>query len=598
MKFFGWKSAGRDDVRPALSRYDMRFGGGAGPGTWPSSYEAQFREGYAVFENFELGDYGNRIPSLTFEVIADDAPVSLGAIAAELGEGLIDGRAITMPVPGFSAYGDSVRGVLETLAVAGGAWFAPVGAGIALRGGAEVARLIEDAGFAASERASRRTRMIAAIEIVPQTITIGHYDPARDYQTGLQRARRPGAGVRSERIEMPAALAAATAKSIAEAALARAEAAREHRQVSLGWDAIDVLPGDRIALAGEGGRWRVAGWSLEAMVVTLDLVRLPELIAEEATVASSGRVLANPDLRQGPTTLHVFELPPIDDNVLAVPRIMVAALGTETGWRRAALLYSIDDGASWTGAGPAAAPAVIGSVHMATPAGSTSLRDLDSEIEVTLIHDGIALAGANDSLLDAGANLALIGDELIQFGNAVQIAPARWRLSRLLRGRRGTDAARTRHLPDERFVLIEPDTLAPIDLPLAAIGARLRVLASGIGDVSGPAEADCRVTGISVLPASPVHLRIETSVDASPVLKWARRSRAGWRWFDGADARLVEEREAYRVTIVVAGGNSASHETSASEYALTPSESADWTMIEVRQLGSNGQSPRAVIGEA
>lgn len=45
MKIFGWKSAGREELRPALSRYAL----GPGPllGEWPASYEAQLREGYA-----------------------------------------------------------------------------------------------------------------------------------------------------------------------------------------------------------------------------------------------------------------------------------------------------------------------------------------------------------------------------------------------------------------------------------------------------------------------------------------------------------------------------------------------------------------------
>jgi len=45
MKIFGWKSAGRAEVRPVLSRYAL----GPGPllGEWPASYEAQLREGYA-----------------------------------------------------------------------------------------------------------------------------------------------------------------------------------------------------------------------------------------------------------------------------------------------------------------------------------------------------------------------------------------------------------------------------------------------------------------------------------------------------------------------------------------------------------------------
>ena len=45
MKIFGWKSAGREDLRPALSRY---VGNSASLlGDWPASYEAQLREGYA-----------------------------------------------------------------------------------------------------------------------------------------------------------------------------------------------------------------------------------------------------------------------------------------------------------------------------------------------------------------------------------------------------------------------------------------------------------------------------------------------------------------------------------------------------------------------
>src|SRR3546814_11466051 len=83
---------------------------------------------YAVFEQFELAEYGNRIPSLTFEIVADDAPVSAGAIAAELSDGIVDGAGATQMLGGFSAYGDSVRGVLETLAGASGGWFAPAGA--------------------------------------------------------------------------------------------------------------------------------------------------------------------------------------------------------------------------------------------------------------------------------------------------------------------------------------------------------------------------------------------------------------------------------------------------------------------------------------
>jgi hypothetical protein len=44
---------------------------------------------YAVFQDFQLADYGNRIPSLTFEIEADAQAVTVGRIAEELSSGAI-----------------------------------------------------------------------------------------------------------------------------------------------------------------------------------------------------------------------------------------------------------------------------------------------------------------------------------------------------------------------------------------------------------------------------------------------------------------------------------------------------------------------------
>ncbi|HEY0114956.1 MAG TPA: hypothetical protein VGB54_04480, partial [Allosphingosinicella sp.] len=44
---------------------------------------------YALFEDMELADFGNRIPSLTFELVAEAQPVEVGALATELGGGAL-----------------------------------------------------------------------------------------------------------------------------------------------------------------------------------------------------------------------------------------------------------------------------------------------------------------------------------------------------------------------------------------------------------------------------------------------------------------------------------------------------------------------------
>lgn len=548
---------------------------------------------YAVFEHFQLADYGNRIPLLTFEVIADAEEPTLGAIAEELGGGLIDGRDVTMGIPGFSAYGDSLRGVLETLATAGGAWFAPVGARLAMRDGGSTDRIIVDDGVGVGDRSGSPMRTAAAIETVPITISVGHYDPARDYQAGLQRARRPGAGLRHDRIDMPAALSAEAAKALAERTLVLAEQGRMRRSVSPLWSAIDVLPGDTVAIAGDPARWRVAGWSLEAMVLQLDLIRIGDRGALPLPAASSGRVLPAPDVAHGATVLHAFELPPLDDAIATSPYLLVAAAGRSPGWRRAALLCSIDDGARWLPAGATASAAVIGSLETSLDHGSVSLRDEISRIEVVLLHDGMSLVNASDAAMDAGANMALIGDEIVQFGRAEQIGPARWRLSRLLRGRRATETALDRHVIGERFVLLDAGSLARIVLPQNALGLEVRVMASGIGDTAAPVEARVPLAGASVLPPSPVHLRIDPFGGAA-ALRWVRRSRAGWRWADGGDVPLVEEREAYRISLIAPGGSATTIET-ADPYVDPLPPTSTGTVINVVQLGTYGSSSAAAI---
>lgn len=533
---------------------------------------------YAVFEQFQLADYGNRIPSLTFEVIADEAAITAGAIATALSDGAITGDA-ALRLTGFSAYGDSLRGVVEVLAEASGAWVAPAGGRLALRDTPVATRALADAGFAARGQGRRRAHAITAIERIPKSLSVAHYDPARDYQAGRQSAVRPGAGGREETLTLAAALDAGAARAVAEAALARAEAGRERRQVALSLAELGISPGEVVTIAGAPGLWRVSGWSLEAMVLSLDLVRLAA--PGPAPAASSGRVLASPDAVIGTTLLAAAELPPLDDTPPSAPRLIVAAAGTAPGWRRASLLLSTD-GARFDPVGVTAPPAVIGTVLTPPRPAGGALLDTAGVIEVRLAHDAMQLGDADAAALDAGANLALAGDELVQFGRAEPLGGNRWRLTQLLRGRRGTEAAAGVQAIGDRFVLLASDSLASLTVPLASLGGQAVLLGAGQGD-SAPVRLPVALTGASLLPPAPVQLRL----DHDGVLRWTRRSRLGWRWLDGTDAPLGEESEGYRVTLP----SGAIITTAAPSLVLPGDAGRGW--IEVRQQGAAGLSPPA-----
>ncbi len=494
---------------------------------------------YAVFEGMQLADYGNRIPSLTFEVEADAGPVTSGAIAAAVApEADAAGGAL---LGGFAASGTSVRGVLDTLSVLDGGWWQAEGARLVRRRDAGEAMTLADAGVGGA----RRRRTVAALESVPREVAVAHHDPARDYQIGVQRVRRPGAGNRLDRIELPAVLDAAGAKSVAAALIARGETERTRRQVALGIEGLGVPPGAIVRIAAEPGRWRVAGSSIVGLVTTLDLVPLASVPVVSG--ASSGQVLGAPDAVAGRTRLVVAELPGLDDLPLAGPRVSVIATGEGAGWRQAALLYSLDDGASWAAAGGTAAPAVVGRIAAVPVAASACLVDRRSRLIVTLARSDMMLGDADDAFRAGGANLALLGDELIQFARAEPLRGGRWALTELYRGLRGTEAAIGMQRVGDRFALIERDAIAAIDLPVSAIGRQLRVLASGVGDGEAPVEASVRITGASVAPPSPVLAVADRDADGGVTIAWTRRSRAGWSWIDGTDAPIGEEGEAYRV---------------------------------------------------
>ncbi len=333
--------------------------------------------------------------------------------------------------------------------------------------------------------------------------------------------------------------------------------------------------------------------SLERFGVTLDLVAVvpPPLPVH----ASSGRVLRAPDAPAGETILHAFETASLIDDGAGQPRLTIVAAGTAPGWRRAAVQYSLDEGKSWIAAGATAAPGVVGRLSAALAAAPATLADRRNAIDVMLAHDGMTLANADAAALDRGANLALVGDELLQFGMAQPLGGAAWRLTQLWRGRRGSIPAAL--APGTRFVLLDSDSALVLALD-AAIGARVRVLASGVGDAE-PAETECVIGGASALPPAPVRLSGRV-VGGALALSWRRRSRTDWRWRDGVDAALGEEREAYRMTITSGAGTSGAGtqtiETGEARALIPLSADAIAPLsITVRQIGRHGASPAALL---
>ncbi|WP_170841852.1 phage tail baseplate protein [Sphingomonas gellani] len=496
-------------------------------------------------------------------------------------------------MPGLSAASSSMAAVLDTLAMLGGGWWASEGGAVLLRDGVDdEAVIVRDAGVAVEGRGVRTSRSMSPGQTVPRVFAVSHYDPKRDHQMGVQRARRPGAGTREERIELPAAMLPEDAKAHAERMLRRAEAERVRRVVALGLEGLAIGPGRVVGVEGETGRWRVVSASAEGMATRLTLTPIVES-GGSASRADGGQAVIAADVQAGRTLIAAFEMPTLDDVPAVAPRLAVVAAGTEPGWRRAALLLSFDGGGSWRESGATAATGVIGRVAEPSGGGTALMIDEDGSLIVKLANGDMMLVDADDGQLDGGRNLALVGDELVQFARAEPLGSSRWRLSRLLRGKGGTEAAVGTQRAGDRFVLIEEASVRLLDLPLSTMGTSVRVMASGVGDDAGGSIAETVIVGTSVVPPAPVRLTAELDEPGTLSIRWIRRSRAGWRWIDGTDVPLAEEGERYRVSLRWEGGN-AEVETAAPELHVPGSEGPfPGLSVEVRQRGTFGESPPA-----
>ncbi|HEY0327056.1 MAG TPA: phage tail protein, partial [Allosphingosinicella sp.] len=543
---------------------------------------------YAVFEELDLADFGNRIPSLTFELVADDGPVMVGAIAESLSNGAL-AAGETSPIAGFAASGDSVRGAIEDLAESFGLSLADNGAQLLLARPSASVLLIDK-----STEAGRREVVRRAAATLPREVTVTYYDPARDYQTGLQRASAGGgAEARGERRALPAVLDALAAKAVAEQRLERLWAGRVSSVATLGWSSAGIRAGSLVELEGEGGLWRVQRATVGPMTVRLELLREAAGSTAASIGATPGRVFEQPDLPLGPTVILLHELPSID-GLAERPVAVALASGEQPGWRKAALSVSFDSGASWTDLGATAAPAVLGTSMTGLPAAGSALLDLDCEVDVELLNDAMKLLSRDDDALVGGANLALIGDELVQFGRAEKVGERTYRLSRLLRGRRGTEGAAAGHFVGEDFALIDPRSARVIDLPMGlGLGSVVDLLALGVGD-DEPVHAVLTLTGETLRPPAPVHVSAVVA-DGGTQISWVRRSRQGWTWVSGADTPLAEEQERYRLTF----NGLRCVETASPSYFYGAGERAGDgaapVTVEIAQLGTHAASRATTI---
>ena len=249
------------------------------------------------------------------------------------------------------------------------------------------------------------------------------------------------------------------------------------------------------------------------------------------------------------TRLEVLDIPalPVDTQDALVLRF--AACGVSGGWTGSTLVRVMPSGQDETSLTITKA-ATIGSAINALASGSSQVFDEVNTVDVALLGTAM-LANANELSVLGGANVAVLGNEVIQFKNATQLSPGVYRLSGLLRGRLGTEATIAGHVVGERFVLLD-DAVTPLTIPVSNIAQGWTIRAVSVGDslTTGP-QSTFTIAANGLKPLKPVMpLAIRNSISGDVTLSWVRRARIDGGLRDFVDVPLVEQSELYDVVVM------------------------------------------------
>lgn len=148
-----------------------------------------------------------------------------------------------------------------------------------------------------------------------------------------------------------------------------------------------------------------------------------------------------------------------------------------------------------------------------------------SVIKVSLTANSAPLESITQAELLAGGNAALVGDEIIQFREAVQSDHGSWTLSGLLRGRRGTQYAIAGHVANETFVLLTPAHMGSSVRDSRTYAQKEAYIAVNIGTAISDAQpVTVELEPNDLKPYSPEAVGC-TSVAGAATVSFQRRSR-------------------------------------------------------------------------
>jgi hypothetical protein len=395
---------------------------------------------------------------------------------------------------------------------------------------------------------------------LPQEVNVTYINRVANYDPGLQRSTRQTTdAVDKVSLNVPIVMTDQEAKTIADVTLYNGWIQRVSYKFNTPAKYALIEPTDIVTIDVDGvqsqirvkstrseysGMMEIEGVAED--VASYDFYTSP---GEHTTIEQPGQIVPG-------TRLELIDIPALPNDTAAVGILRVAVAPEGEGWR-GTLVYRSDDGGETGGntynvlVGTSISETIGGAVTaLALPSGMVNVFDIGNTVDIVLING--ELSSVTELAVFNGANVAVLGNEIIQFQNATLLSEGKYRLSKILRGRLGTEHEAGTHVAGEIFVLLS-STINRVAMQSSLIGLSRFYKPVSVGGTPGTTtEESFTYTGKTLRPYSPVNIKGTRNLPVTNdwTITWVRRTRVGGSWQDGVDVPLNEESEKYHIQIM------------------------------------------------
>lgn len=580
-----YTNPGANEDNPAVGPTMLIGSAGDTEANWVAAYNAavargDMAPGLVYSPNGGLGSYptlANEVYSLDFTTCTgagDEAKLS-DIIRAVCGRaGVTDIDVTDMEVISVDGYPisslSSAAAILDPLKSVG--FYDAVESGLTIRfqsRGKEIVATLTADDIGAYDSGSSGANCPPSVSVVraldsdlPRRIRYHYNSVQRDYQPGEQDSpfRPTSIAVNDQDVSIPVAMGDTQALQAAEILWADAWNGRTTYSIAIDQEWSELEGGDAIAIPVDGFTERVriikdqnSGGVLRKLTCVSDDARSYSSVA-----------IAPPSSFQPPkltllaqTLLFLLDIPALQDaDATAGFYTSVSRLWSSGNAFKGAQIYkSTDGGSTFSGQYAQTGESIYATIAGTVPVSSYYTWDNVTVIEVVLPDDSLSFQSMTDDAVLAGANAAAIGAdgrwEIIQFATATKIAAKTWNLSRLLRGRRGTEHVIGTSQASDQLIMLQSGTLARISLNTSEIGNLddYKAVSIGASFNSGTVEPFTS-RAVALLPFSPVHIHAKFETDGDILIDWVRRDKLGRTLMSGVDIPNSESILAFQIDIV------------------------------------------------